>query len=233
MTSARPIPLRLLSVLLLSLLLGACSDSDTPAEASSSEGSAGSGGAPRGDVLFDLGDVGEFELTDHLGRPFTRRDLDGKIWVVDFFFVNCPSFCPLLNQDLRRLASRYRNDEDVRFLSISVDPERDTPEALAMYAANYDADPEQWLFLTGDKRAIYTLAEEGFKVHVGDKEADGDIPHSDRFHVLDREGHLRSWTSKFNEEAVGNDFLDEVGHDIDLLLDGKGDPPPRNAGGRP
>lgn len=114
------------------------------------------------------GSLPDFALTDQSGRPVRRADLQGKVWVASFIFTNCPDECPLMTAELAQLQSDLTSIPDLRFVSISVDPERDTPAILSQYADRFNADPERWLFLTGDKRAIYRLAREGFRVGIVD-----------------------------------------------------------------
>jgi cytochrome oxidase Cu insertion factor (SCO1/SenC/PrrC family) len=114
------------------------------------------------------GTVPDFGLIDQRGRAVRRADLEGKIWVASLIFTSCPDECPLMTAELAQLQSDLASIPDLRFVSISVDPERDTPALLSQYADRFNADPERWLFLTGDKRAIYQLAREGFRLGVVD-----------------------------------------------------------------
>jgi cytochrome oxidase Cu insertion factor (SCO1/SenC/PrrC family) len=114
------------------------------------------------------GSVPDFALIDQLGRPVRRADLDGKIWIASFIFTNCPDECPLMTSEMAQLQSDLAHNVDLRFVSISVDPERDTPAVLSQYAERFNVDPDRWFFLTGDKQAIYRLAREGFRLGIAD-----------------------------------------------------------------
>ena len=114
------------------------------------------------------GSVPDFALTDQTGRPVRKADLEGKVWVASFIFTSCPDECPLMTAEMARLQSDLVHIPEIRLVSISVDPERDIPAVLSQYANRFDADPERWLFLTGDKRAIYRLARDGFRLGVVD-----------------------------------------------------------------
>jgi cytochrome oxidase Cu insertion factor (SCO1/SenC/PrrC family) len=118
--------------------------------------------------LGNFGTVPEFALTERHGRQVTRNDLLDLVWVTNFFYTSCPDTCPLQSARLARLQRDFANDRDVRLVSISVDPEHDTPAVLQDYAQRFGADPARWLFLTGDKAAIYRLAQEGFRLSVVD-----------------------------------------------------------------
>jgi protein SCO1/2 len=161
------------------------------------------------------GRVPELALTDQLGRPFTGDDLRGKVSVVDFIFTSCPTICPLLSSELSEIADRYEEDGDVQLVSISVDPEHDTPEVLRAYGASYGADPERWRFVTGDAREISRVVVQGFHQALGEPvpRDDGryDIAHSSRYVLIDREGQLRGY---YRNDAEGRARLVE---DVDRL----------------
>jgi cytochrome oxidase Cu insertion factor (SCO1/SenC/PrrC family) len=114
------------------------------------------------------GSVPDFALTDQHGRLVRRADLEGKVWIASFIFTNCPEECPLMTAEMAQFQSDLANIPDFRLVSISIDPERDTPSVLSQYADRFKADSERWLFLTGDKRAIYRLAREGFRLGIVD-----------------------------------------------------------------
>lgn len=112
------------------------------------------------------GTVPAFTLTERSGRPVRLEDLRGTVWIASFIFTHCPDECPLMTAEMARLQAEFIAATDLRLVSITVDPDRDTPAALSQYAAQFQADPQRWLFLTGDKRAIYQLAQEGFRLGI-------------------------------------------------------------------
>jgi protein SCO1/2 len=112
-----------------------------------------------------LGDVPDFVLTERRGRQVRKADLLGKVWVVNFMFTRCTDECPLETSRMAYLQSKFAQHKDVRWVSISVDPEHDTPTVLTHYAQQFGADVDRWWFLTGAKTMIYRLATEGF--HLG------------------------------------------------------------------
>jgi cytochrome oxidase Cu insertion factor (SCO1/SenC/PrrC family) len=115
-----------------------------------------------------LGTLPAFALTDQAGHPFGTRELAGKVWVADFIFTACQEACPLLSQRMKELGHRTRQlGPDFHLVSISVDPERDTPERLATYGARFGANAVRWSFLTGPADAIQTAVTDGFKVGMG------------------------------------------------------------------
>jgi cytochrome oxidase Cu insertion factor (SCO1/SenC/PrrC family) len=114
------------------------------------------------------GSIPNFALIDQRGRPVRRGDLEGKVWIANFIFTNCPDECPLMTVEMAQMQSELAHMADFRLVSISVDPDRDTPAVLSEYAERFNADPGRWWFLTGDKRAIYRLAGEGFRLGIVD-----------------------------------------------------------------
>ncbi len=118
--------------------------------------------------LGNFGTVPDFTLIEQSGRPITRQDLQGLVWAANFFYTSCPDTCPLQSARMARLQRDFADDRDVRLVSISVDPEHDTPDVLQDYAQRFGAAPERWLFLTGDKAAVYRLAQEGFHLSAVD-----------------------------------------------------------------
>lgn len=134
-----------------------------------------------------LNAVIDFTLTEADGKPFGLKDLLGRVWVADFIYTYCAGPCPKMSAAMRDLHLDYAA-KDVRFVSISCDPERDTPEGLREYGANYQADPARWKFLTGDRKLVGRLAKEGF---LQADDAGDPLLHSVQFLLVDREGRLR------------------------------------------
>jgi protein SCO1 len=133
----------------------------------------------------------DFKLTERRGQTVALQDLKGKIWIADFIYTTCPGPCPLLSGRFGELQSQLAFAPDVRFVSISSDPENDTPEVLRAYAARFHAT-DRWLFLTGDKEQIHALANQGFKLSVVETPGAAErIIHSTRFALVDRQGFVR------------------------------------------
>lgn len=138
--------------------------------------------------------IPDFALMERSGRAVSLANLRGKVWVADFFYTSCPGPCPMMSSRLSEIHKRTRQDADVRLVSISTDPAKDTPEVLQEYAKRFGAD-EKWLFLTGDKAAIYALANKGFKLGVTDEggTATEPITHSTKLVLVDRNGTVRGF----------------------------------------
>jgi protein SCO1/2 len=156
-------------------------------------------GACGGDAPPHILRVGEFELVDHRAQPFGSRDLAGHVWVVNFIFTTCTDICPLSSSQMANLQRRLP-DPSIRFVSISVDPEVDSPAALAAYSQAFMDDSGRWVFLSGSSSAVRSVVRERLRVDPGERiarsgaggDADGyTIAHSRSFLLVDREGVLR------------------------------------------
>jgi cytochrome oxidase Cu insertion factor (SCO1/SenC/PrrC family) len=108
----------------------------------------------------------DFRLLERSGRPFGLSDLRGKVWLANLFFSHCPDIGPLETAELAKLQTECAGEPDFRLVSISVNPERDTPQGLVRYADRNGADAKRWRFLTGHRETIYRLAREGFKLSL-------------------------------------------------------------------
>jgi protein SCO1/2 len=136
--------------------------------------------------------VYDFSLTDQTGKTVTRKDFQHSITVVDFFFTSCQGICPKMNSQMKKVYDHFRGNEEVKLISHTVNPEKDSAEVLAAYAKRYDADPRQWYFVTGDKAQLYKLARKSYM--ISDTNGDGgkeDFVHSQNFALVDKEGHVR------------------------------------------
>ena len=169
--------------------------------------------------LAFFGSIPDFTLTERSGRTLRRSDLLGRVWIADFIFTRCAGPCPLMSGRMLRLQDGFRSEPGIRFVSFSVDPEYDRPEVLSRYAEHYQADPDRWLFLTGDKEAIYDLSQKWF--HLGVREipaAERQDPaqwvgHSTKFVLVDRKGIIRGYYDG-QEDAS----LDRLFEDARILL---------------
>lgn len=157
-----------------------------------------------------LAQLPAFELRNQRGEPFGSADLAGKVYIASFFFARCPSICPTIMSGMAKLQEGYkvREIDGIRLVSITVDPENDTPEVLLDYAGRLHADPDRWTFLTGPPEAVRELVVSGFKTPMD--RADGapgtpmDIAHTGKVVLVDGSGRIRGY---YGTDEMG---LDEV-----------------------
>ena len=176
------------------------------------------------------GSVPTFSLTERSGTTFTEKGLNGSIWIADFIFTNCTGVCPVLSRTMSRLQNQLQ-DHNVRFLSLTVDPTRDTPEVLRRYARRYHAHKTDWLFLTGDEAKMRQLIVKGFQLGVTVLPKDDPrlvthepIIHSNRYLLIDAKNRIRGYYSGDDPQAVGK-LLEHV----HLLINRTDTQPPRAA----
>ncbi len=138
--------------------------------------------------------VADFSLTNQLGNNITQKDLDGKYYVADFFFTQCPTICPVMSGNMYKVQEALKDEEDFMILSHSVTPEADSVSVLFEYAERYEADHRRWWFLTGPKPEIYRLARKSYFAVL--TEGDGglqDFVHTENFVLVDKERRLRGF----------------------------------------
>jgi len=120
------------------------------------------------ETLDRFGEVPDFALINRDGKAVVKADLLGRVWVAHFIFTQCHETCPLSGSLMAQLQKTFSAADDVRLVSITVDPAHDTPAVLSAYASRLRAHSTRWLFLTGDKKHIYQLAQQGFHLGVYD-----------------------------------------------------------------
>ena len=159
-----------------------------------------------------LGTIPEFYFTDSQGNEISRLDLDGKVWVADFIFTTCTMACPVLTGNMNLIHKAFKNNDNIRIVSISVYPEYDTPQVLSDYASQYDANTNRWHFLTGPEKNVQDVIKNGFK--MGDYE--DIIFHSEKFALVDQDGNIRGYYN-----GMKTDDVKTLKKDIRVLLNGE------------
>lgn len=139
-------------------------------------------------------------LTSHEDEPLDLADLAGQVVIYDFIFTHCAGTCPMMTRRMADLTKKFDADAPIRFVSITVDPTRDTPEVLRAYKEKVSSDP-RWVFLTGNRDKIIELSVGGFKLAAGDDPQPGgeSLLHSSRFVLADQRGIIRGYYDTFIE----------------------------------
>jgi len=136
--------------------------------------------------------IADFKFQNQQGRWITTDSLRGKIHVASFIFLSCPTICPIMNMELKQVYQKYEGERDVVLVSYSIDPKRDTVEALQKYADKLQVSAENWLFLTGSQNEVLKLAEKSYYATAyPDSVAPGGFTHSGGLLLVDRELHIR------------------------------------------
>ncbi|MAM14835.1 MAG: SCO family protein [Candidatus Marinimicrobia bacterium] len=159
--------------------------------------------------LPEIGMVPEFEFVNSEQETITLNNLKGKVWVADFIFTTCTMACPMMTGNMNIIHKKYKKNDDVRLVSISVYPEYDTPEVLTKYASQYDANTSRWYFLTGEESTVKRVIKDGFK--IGDYE--DIIFHSEKFALVDKKGMIRAYYNGMKTED-----MKKLKKDINSLL---------------
>lgn len=155
-----------------------------------------------------------FRLQNQLGDTVGLEELSGRIIIADFFFTSCPSICPTLTRNMKKLQQAFvKTDSMVRFVSFTVDPERDSVARLKAYGDRYGINHDTWWMLTGPKQEIYNIALQEFKANIAQEEGvDTNFIHTDKFFLLDKDRVLRGWYS-----GLDSVNLDRLIKDVVLL----------------
>lgn len=153
------------------------------------------------------------QLVNEQGSAVNLAAMKGNVAVYDFIFTTCRGTCPIMTNNMRALTKQIDKDAPVRFVSISVDPTRDTPPVLAEYAKRVRND-DRWTFLTGTRDDILKLSVQGFKLAAGDPGPGGDpLLHSSKFAVADKDGVIRAYY-----DAADGSVIDEVAKSVNALV---------------
>lgn len=167
------------------------------------------------------GQVPAFTLTGSDGKPFDSAQLKDKVWVASFVYTTCKNSCPMVGMQMNRISKLLSDDPRLALISITVDPEKDTPKVLEAYARGLGVADPRWHFLTGKKAVLKELIMEGFKLPADpgaailDERGQPDIPHSSRLVLVDGQGRIRGYY-----ESLLGATVPALKSDIQRLLKG-------------
>lgn len=158
--------------------------------------------------------VPDFFFLNQDSIAVTQETVKGKIYIADFFFVTCPTICPIMKKQMIRVFEKYKGDTNILLLSHTIDPEHDTIALLKDYSTRLGSDGKQWMFLTGNREAIYDLAEKGYyATAMPDSTEPGGYVHSGGFILVDGQRRVRGIYNGTDEAEVAH-LMD----DIDMLI---------------
>ena len=167
--------------------------------------------------------VPDFLFYNQDSLMITNEDFKNKIYVAEFFFTRCPSICPIMNKNMKRIENEFGKRDDFGIASFTIDPENDKPDVLKSYAESYEVFSNNWHFLTGNKSDIYSLANKGFNIFASvNPDVAGGFEHQGYFALIDKKGFIRSRLDKFGNPIVYYLGIDEEGIDVqgtDLIIE--------------
>lgn len=164
-----------------------------------------------GDTLYHT--IPDFQFVDQDSNLVTQSTFEGGIYVADFFFTSCPTICPQMSAQMLRLQDKFSDNPEVKLLSHSIDPIRDSVATLKSYAEKLEIDSRKWHLVTGKKDSIYQIAKSYLVPAQEDKSAPGGYLHSGAFILIDNQRRIRNYYDGTKPEEV--DLLME---DIEFLL---------------
>ena len=146
--------------------------------------------------------IDSFELIDQNNNPFTRDSIGDRIFISNFFFTSCPDVCPTINGHIKIASQKLENSTDILFLSHTVDPYNDSVSVLKEHADMFEADDQQWKFLTGKKSTIYHLARDSYKAVIQEVPDTNTFIHSEKIMLVDKQFRVRGIYDGMNFDEV-------------------------------
>ncbi|AWK04307.1 SCO family protein [Flavobacterium crocinum] len=175
--------------------------------------------------LLTIGPAPKFELTNQDNVKVSNETYKGKVYVLEFFFTTCPSICPKMNMSMLEIEKTFFGNPNFGIVSITIDPNHDTPQVLKDHAKLLGVKSSNWNFLTGDKNVIMDLSNKGFNLYAGENDkVSGGFEHSGLFALIDKDGNIRCRKDEFGNPNIYYDGLDKKGvrdiqQDIKILLE--------------
>ena len=168
--------------------------------------------------MISIGKAPQFTFVNQNNDTITEAYYTDKIYVVEFFFTTCPSICPIMTTNMLKIQDAFREETNFGIASFSIDPEYDTPTILKKYAEGYGATHPNWNFLTGEKAAIHTLSNEGFKIYANENmQAEGGFEHQGLFALIDASGEIVSRIDTWGNPIIYYSGLEDEG--IEMLIE--------------
>jgi protein SCO1 len=158
--------------------------------------------------------VQNFSFINQDGKIITEKDFKNTVYVTDFFFTTCHSICPIMSTQMERIAERFKGNNEVKIISHTVDPEVDSVKQLKAYSIKHNADANQWMFVTGDKKALYDMARTSYLLNA--EQGNGgpdDFIHTQNFALIDKDKRIRGFY-----DGTDSTEMNQLMNDIDLLL---------------
>jgi protein SCO1/2 len=174
--------------------------------------------------LEKIGPAPKFELVNQDNVKISNETYKGKVYVLEFFFTTCPTICPKMNLSMLEIEKTFFGNPNFGIVSISIDPEHDTPAVLKSHRELLGVKSSNWNFLTGDRKYIFDLSNKGFNLYAGqNSQVKGGFEHSGLFALIDKNGTIRCRKDEFGNPILYYDGLEKKGvrdiqQDIAILL---------------
>jgi protein SCO1/2 len=160
--------------------------------------------------LIEIGSAPSFSFTNQNRVKITDQTMKGKVYLVEFFFATCPTICPKMNVNMLKIEKKFIDKNDFGIISITINPEEDTPKLLKEHSEHLGVKHPNWHFLSGDSERTMELANKGFNLYSAkNPKIDGGFEHSGLVAIIDKKGNIRCRKDKFNNPIVYYDLLDE------------------------
>ncbi len=159
-----------------------------------------------GDSIYHT--VRDFKFINQDSVIITPETFKDKAYVVDYFFTSCPTICPKVKQQEIKVADHFKDEERLKFLSVSIDTKYDTIQRLKWYAEKLEIDPNQWHLVTGDEDLIYDIAGDFFHSAIKNDDAPGGYDHDGLLILVDKNRHIRAFCNGLEPEEVDEFILD-------------------------
>lgn len=153
--------------------------------------------------------IRDFEFINQDSQLVNNETFAGKAYVVDFFFISCPTICPKLTKQMLRIHNQFEKEDRLLLLSHSIDTKYDTIPRLKAYAENLGVSSDKWHFVTGEKDDIFSITEDYFSVAFEDSDAPGGFDHSGYIVLVDPNGHVRAYANGTDPDSV-DDFMNDI-----------------------
>jgi protein SCO1 len=162
-------------------------------------------------IVYDdtISEVQPFAFTNQDGKKFNNKDVEGKVYVAEYFFTTCPGICPIMNNNMSKVYERFKNEKDFMILSHTSMPEVDSPEKLKQYADSMKVNTQKWVFLTGRKDSLYNIARVSYTI---------DDPANNLSSINDQFLHSQFWALVNKKGEVKQIYDGLIQKDIDAMM---------------
>lgn len=158
-------------------------------------------------VLATVKQSSVYGFVDQHNKTFSNV-LPGKVTIVNFFFTSCPVVCIKMMKNMKRVNETFAGNSNVSFVSISVDPDHDTPQKMQHYISRMDINDSRWQLVAGAKQQTYALARNEFSVVAADASADTNFIHSDKLILVDGKGNIRGYYNGMKASDIDKLIID-------------------------